>query len=117
MILNGLLKCARHACFSSVAPARDPCSSQTAARGSSRVHPSWRDAPDPQVMSLGYVPWSCPPGRRVAPSVEHRDVDAAVEITFLERNPIGLMEQIGVEDHGPVGAMRNGERARSRLRQ
>src|SRR5215470_16624919 len=81
MILNGLLKCARHACFSSVAFARDPCSSQTAARGSSRVRPP---GPDAQVSvhilsiahhGLWHVPASGPLGRGLAQSVEHRDVD------------------------------------------
>src|SRR5262245_13998921 len=70
MILNGLLKCARHACFSSVAFARDPCSSQTAARGSSRARPPERDPRrDAQVslrmLSIGHhgcgiSPRSCP---------------------------------------------------------
>src|SRR3954470_19385670 len=121
MILNGLLKCARHAYFSSIALDRAPCSSQTAAGGSSRrgkPHgPSWRDGLMSQGAPSTPMAASGPFGRGLAQSIEHRDVGAAVEIPVLERNPVGLMKQIGVEDHGPVGTMRNSDRARSRAPQ
>ena len=47
-------------------------------------------------------------GRRLAPAVEHRDVDAPVEVAFLENDPVGRVKKIGVEDDYPVRPMLNG---------
>jgi hypothetical protein len=34
------------------------------------------------------------PRRAFAATVEHRDIDASVDVAFLERNPVGLVKQI-----------------------
>jgi len=50
--------------------------------------------------------------RRLSVAIEHRNVDSPVEVTFLESNPVGFVKEIGVEDDGPVGPIRNGYRVR-----
>src|SRR6185437_11992321 len=42
-----------------------------------------------------------------APSVKKSHIDAPVLVTFLELDPVGFMEQVGIENDGPVGAVRH----------
>ena len=46
------------------------------------------------------------------PSVEHGDVDAPIFIAVIKADRIGLVEQIGVENHCPVGAIGHPDRLR-----
>ena len=51
-----------------------------------------------------------PENKASAVAIKHGDIDAAVEIAVLEADPVGLVEQVGIEDHRPVGAIGNGDR-------
>src|SRR5687768_14627658 len=54
-------------------------------------------------------PYALPPEVR-APAVEHREVDAPIEVSLLEIDRIGFMEEVGLEDDRPVGAIRDRHR-------
>src|SRR5689334_8249108 len=53
-------------------------------------------------------------GALLAPAVQHRDVDPSVEVAVLEGDAVGFVEEIAIEDHGPVGTVRDLHRAGAR---
>ena len=50
------------------------------------------------------------PAASMSSSEEEGEVDASVFITGLEADDVGFMEEIGVENHRPVGAIGTGHR-------
>jgi hypothetical protein len=47
------------------------------------------------------------PGLELTTPVQQRNVDTTVQIARRAVKAIGLVEKVGIEDHRPIGAIRN----------